>query len=125
MVVEYVVASALAELRAAATPAALQTVTLSNGVEEDASFASLGARQALIAADAFRGVLAGELLAAVRCLRMKELEPPALRGLLDACAGFGRSLTDRDLTDDLQRAEQVLELVAAVDGNFDALGAPA
>jgi histidine ammonia-lyase len=123
MVVEYVVASALAELRAAATPAALQTVTLSNGVEEDASFASLGARQALIAADAFRGVLAGELVAAVRCLRMKALEPPALLGLLTACAGFGTSVADRDLTDDLQRAEQVLDRVAAVDGNFDAVAA--
>lgn len=121
MVVEYVVASALAELRAAATPAALQTVTLSNGVEEDASFASLGARQALIAADAFRGALAGELLAAIRCLRMKQLEPAPLRALLAACSDFGTSLADRDLTPDLQLAEAVLDRVSAHDGNFDAL----
>lgn len=119
MVVEYVVASALAELRAAATPAALQTVTLSNGVEEDASFASLGARQALLAAEAFRVVLAGELVAAVRCLRMKRLEPPPLQGLLTACAGFGSSLADRDLTVDLQQAEAVLDTVAARDGSFE------
>lgn len=121
MVVEYVVASALAELRAAATPAALQTVTLSNGVEEDASFASLAARQALVAADAFRGALAGELLAAVRCLRMKELAPPPLRPLLSACADFGTSVADRDLTGDLQRAEKVLDAVSARDGHFDVL----
>lgn len=65
--------------------------------------------------------MAGELVAAVRCLRMKELDPPALRGLLAACSPFGRSLADRDLTDDLQRAERVLDSVAAVDGNFDVL----
>jgi histidine ammonia-lyase len=121
MVVEYVVASALAELRAAATPAALQTVTISNGVEEDASFASLGAREALIAVDAFRGVLAGELVAAVRCLRMKQLDPPPLRGLLAACAAFGPSVADRDLTADLQVAEDVLDSVIAVDADFDAI----
>lgn len=117
MVVEYVVASALAELRASATPAALQTVTLSNGVEEDASFASLAARQALDAVDAFRGVLAGELVAAVRCLRMKQLAPEPLAELLAACDGFARSVADRDLTIDLQRAERVLD-AAAWDGTF-------
>jgi histidine ammonia-lyase len=121
MVVEYVTASALAELRAAATPAALQTVTLSNGVEEDASFASLAARQALATAEAFRGVLTGELLAAVRCLRMKELAPPPLLGLLAACSGFGTSLADRDLTADLRLAEDVLDAVVMHDGDFDAL----
>ncbi len=122
MVVEYVVASALAELRASATPAALQTVSLSNGVEEDASFASLAARQALTAVDAFRSVLAGELVAAVRCLRMKELVPDPLRGLLTVCAAFGTSVADRDLTGDLQLAEAVLDSVSGSDGNFDAAG---
>jgi histidine ammonia-lyase len=121
MVVEYVVAAALAELRAAATPAALQTVTISNGVEEDASFASLGARQALLAVDAFRSVLAGELVAAIRCLRMKSLSPAPLGGLLAACAGLGASTVDRDLTADLQIAEEVLDAAIGTDGSFDAL----
>jgi histidine ammonia-lyase len=121
MVVEYVVASTLAELRATAAPASLQTVTLSNGVEEDASFASLAARQALTAADAFRGVLAGELVAAVRCLRMKGLRPGPLVGLLDACDGFGTSVADRDLTRDLQLADDVL---AATEGREGSFGVP-
>lgn len=47
MILEYVGASALGALRATATPAGLQTVVLSQGVEEDASFASLAAGQAL------------------------------------------------------------------------------
>ena len=38
---------AIAELRALATPAGIQVVNLSRGVEEDASFATLAARQAL------------------------------------------------------------------------------
>ena len=54
MIVEYSAASALAELRALATPAGLQVVTLSRGVEEDASFATLAARQALEAATRYR-----------------------------------------------------------------------
>lgn len=122
MVVEYVVAAALAELRSAATPAALHSVTLSNGVEEDASFASLAARQALDVVAPYRTVLAGELLAAVRCLRMKQFTPPALRGLLAACRGLNGDLTDRNLTDDLQRAEQALDAAADADGTFDQAG---
>ncbi len=47
MGLEYAAASALGELRALAAPASLQTVSLSQGVEDDASFASQGARQAL------------------------------------------------------------------------------
>ena len=118
MVVEYVTAAALAELRSSASPASLQTVTLSNGVEEDASFASLAARQALAAADSYRSVLAGELVAAVRCLRMKKLTPGPLLGLLSACAGLGTSTADRDLTSDLQLAEEVLEQATAREGSF-------
>ncbi|MGH3267271.1 MAG: aromatic amino acid lyase, partial [Trebonia sp.] len=108
MVVEYVVASALAQLRTLATPAGLQTVILSNGVEEDASFAALAARQALDAVASYRTVLAGELVAAVRCLRRKGLAPRPLRALLDACADLDPSIADRDLTADLQRAEALL-----------------
>ena len=71
MIVEYSAASALAELRALATPAGIQAVTLSRGVEEDASFATLAARQALEAVSRFRAVLAAELVASLRCLRMQ------------------------------------------------------
>jgi histidine ammonia-lyase len=108
MTVEYVVASALAALRARATPASVQTVTLSHGVEEDASFASLGARQALDSVPVVQNVLAGELVAAVRCLRMRGLEPPALRDWLAGLDGLSASVADRDLTPDLMFAAHSL-----------------
>jgi histidine ammonia-lyase len=108
MTVEYVVASALSSLRALATPTSLQTVTLSHGVEEDASFASLGARQALDAVPAYRSVLAGELLAAVRCVRTRNLVPGPLRDWLDRCRTLDPDTADRDLTADLLAAEKLL-----------------
>jgi histidine ammonia-lyase len=108
MTVEYVVASALSSLRALATPASLQTVTLSHGVEEDASFASLAARQALDSVPIFRSVLAGELLAASRCLRVRNLEPVGLAEWVQRCSVLDASTADRDLTADLLLAEVLL-----------------
>lgn len=108
MTVEYVVASALSSLRALATPASLQTVTLSHGVEEDASFASLAARQALDSVPIFRSVLAGELLAASRCLRVRNLEPAGLAEWVQRCSVLDASTADRDLTADLLLAEVLL-----------------
>lgn len=109
MIVEYVAASALGALRALATPASLQTVTLSRGVEDSASFAPLAARQALDAVAAYRTVLACELLAAVRAVRMRGLRPAGLAIALDTCAPLGTSTLDRDLTADLATAEELLE----------------
>jgi histidine ammonia-lyase len=115
MIVEYVSASALAGLRALAMPASLQTVTLSRGVEEDASFASLAARQVLDSVALFRTVLAGELVAAVRCIRLRGLTPPVLRPVLDAAAELSGEAADRDLTGDLDIAGR---LVDALPGLF-------
>lgn len=118
MIVEYSAASALAELRALATPAGIQAVTLSRGVEEDASFATLAARQALEAVSRFRAVLAAELVAALRCLRMQRVRPaPLERALrhLDNRDGGLADMHDRDLTSDLLLAEEmVAELPAYV-----------
>jgi histidine ammonia-lyase len=108
MTVEYVVASALSSLRALAVPAALQTVSLSHGVEEDASFASLAARQSLDAVPQFVDVLSGELIAAIRCLRMRGLRPPMLAGWLEQFHDLSSDTADRDLTADLLLAEQRL-----------------
>jgi histidine ammonia-lyase len=110
MTVEYVSASALATLRGLASPASVQTVTLSHGVEEDASFASLAARQALDAVPVYRSVLAGELVAALRCVRMRNLAPPPLRDWLERCRVVDSRLADRDLTADLTAAESLLTL---------------
>ena len=116
MILEYSAASALAELRALATPAGVQVVNLSRGVEEDASFATLAARQALEAGTHFRAVLAAELVAALRCLRMQGARPPALRGALDYLderdGGYSET-SDRDLTSDLLLAEELVDALPA------------
>jgi histidine ammonia-lyase len=107
MVCEYVAASALGSLRALATPVAVQTVTLSRGAEEGASFASQAARQTLEAVEAYRAVLACELVAAVRALRMRGLRPSG------APARLPDELADRDLTGDLDQASALLDDIAA------------
>ncbi len=112
MIVEYSAASALAELRALATPAGIQAVTLSRGVEEDASFATLAAAQALEAVSRFRAVLAAELVASLRCLRMQAAHPPALASALaylDERDGGIPDMHDRDLTYDLILAEELVD----------------
>ncbi|WP_194910507.1 aromatic amino acid ammonia-lyase [Catenulispora rubra] len=117
MILEYVAASALAEVRAAATPAGLQSVTLSRGVEEDASFASLAARQALTATGNYRTLVACELLAAVRALRMQaRTVPSGLRPVLELCEDLPRSTVDRDLTPDVDVAVALLPALATILG---------
>lgn len=118
MIVEYVSASALAELRALATPASLHTTTLSRGVEEDASFASQAARQALDAVAHFRTVLAAELVAAVRCARLHEQRDQQAGAtghqVLRLCSGLSSSMHDRDLTDDLDLAHELVDQLAGL-----------
>jgi histidine ammonia-lyase len=109
MVLEYVAAAVLGELRALVAPAGVQSVTLSRGTEEDASFASLAARQALDSVAAYRTLLGCELVGAVRCLRLAGVAVPApLREPLAACAGLPDELADRDLTGDIEIATAVL-----------------
>jgi histidine ammonia-lyase len=113
MVVEYVAASALAVLREAATPVSVQTVTLSRGVEEHASFASLAAAGALQTVDSYRTLLACELVGAVRCLRIRSIPlPPALADASPLLDALGRDLVDRDLTPELDVAASVLDELA-------------
>lgn len=114
MVCEYVAASALGSIRAAALPAGLQSVTLSRGVEEDASFASLAASQCLQIAERYRTLLACELVPAVRANRM--LDRPAagrITQVMALCAAMPTDVADRDLTTDLSAA---LELIPALAG---------
>ncbi|MCW2528391.1 MAG: aromatic amino acid lyase [Pseudonocardiales bacterium] len=108
MVAEYVAAAALGSLRALAQPTGLQTATISRGVEDDASFASLAARQALDAVAAYRTIVACELVAAVRCLRMRSLFPAPVVSLLRLTSGLDSGVADRDLTADIALATSVL-----------------
>jgi histidine ammonia-lyase len=130
MGLEYAAGSALGDLRALAAPASLQTVSLSRGVEDDASYASLAARQALDAVAPYAVVLAAELVGAVRAVRLRGLVPPAegWGAVAQACAELpGASMADlgemaemadlaqmadRDLTPDLEAAAAVLPALA-------------
>jgi histidine ammonia-lyase len=117
MVVEYVAASALASLRGLAMPAGVQSVTLSRGVEEDASFASLAAFNALNAAPTYRTLVACELVAAVRAVRMRHDQfdrdlGSALDRVLELCGAIDPALVDRDLTADIEVADTLVDALA-------------
>jgi histidine ammonia-lyase len=120
MGLEYAAGSALGDLRALAAPASLQSVSLSRGVEDDASFASLAARQALAAGPAYAAVLAGELVGAIRAVRLRGLAVPTngWGAVVEACAalpGATRTeLADRDLTPDLAAATALLPTLAGL-----------
>jgi histidine ammonia-lyase len=124
MVVEYVAASALGSLRGLAMPSGVQSVTLSRGVEEDASFASLAALNALNAAQTYRALVACELVAAVRAVRMRrDRDPgrdldrdqgPALHRALELCGVLDSTLIDRDLTTDIEVAGTLVDALAGL-----------
>ena len=114
MMIEYVAHDALATVRSAAQPATLGTATLSRGAEHHASFAPQAAALTAQLLDALRDVLACELVAAVRAIRLAGLTPadlaPAAVGpwLADGLAALPDDLTDRSLRDDLEIARGLL-----------------
>ncbi|MEV7345703.1 aromatic amino acid ammonia-lyase [Streptomyces sp. NPDC093544] len=113
MILEYAAAAALGDLRAFSAPASLGHAVLSRGVEEQASFASLAARQTLRACGAYRLVVGCELVAAVRALRQRELRPdpelPAGRALELAESVLDPEQADRPLTGDVGAAAALLD----------------
>ncbi|MGI8523635.1 MAG: aromatic amino acid lyase [Nocardioides sp.] len=113
MLLEYDAAASLAELRRLAAPAGLSSVTLSRGVEEDASFAAQAARQALAAVAPYRALVAAELVAARRCVVMAGRDlGPVLTGVVADVAGLDGDLADRDLSADLATAARALDALA-------------
>ena len=113
MILEYSAAAALGDLRAFSAPASLGHAVLSRGVEEQASFASLAARQTLRACRAYRLVVGCELVAAVRALRQRGLRPdpelPVGRALELAESVLDDETADRPLTDDVTTAAGLLD----------------
>jgi histidine ammonia-lyase len=111
MLLEYVAQSATADLRRFAAPAALGNAVLSRGVEEHAGFSTQSARATGDAVSAYRVVLACELVAAVRGLRMQG-SPPAGGGLRRAFdladAVLDPRTCDRPLDEDLAAGAAVL-----------------
>ncbi|MFF4752723.1 aromatic amino acid ammonia-lyase [Streptomyces sp. NPDC002514] len=113
MILEYAAGAALGDLRAFSAPASLGHAVLSRGVEEQASFASLAARQTLRACRAYRLVVGCELVAAVRALRQRGLRPdpdlPVGRALALAEPVLDEDPADRPLTDDVTAAAGLLD----------------
>jgi histidine ammonia-lyase len=113
MILEYAAAAALGDLRAFSAPASLGHAVLSRGVEEQASFASLAARQTLRACGAYRLVVGCELVSAVRALRQRDLRPdpelPVGRAMELAESVLGLDQADRPLTDDVTAAAALLD----------------
>ncbi|WP_422398395.1 aromatic amino acid ammonia-lyase [Streptomyces hygroscopicus] len=116
MILEYAAGAALGEMRAVSHPASLGHAVLSRGVEEQASFASLGARQTLRVADHYRLVLGCELVAAVRALRQRGLEPdpelPVGAAFALASEVLDPRMEDRPLTEDVAVAARLLDRLA-------------
>ncbi|WP_328507021.1 aromatic amino acid ammonia-lyase [Streptomyces sp. NBC_00391] len=113
MILEYAAGAALGDLRAFSAPASLGHAVLSRGVEEQASFASLAARQTLRACGAYRLVVGCELVAAVRALRQRDLRPdpelPVGRALELAETVLDADPADRPLTADVGAAAVLLD----------------
>jgi len=112
MMVEYVAAGAIAEIRNAAQPASVGTLVLSRGAEEDATFASQGIHQLERSAAAYRVLLCCELVGAMRLLRQRGMDT-AMTGVLgdavELASGLPRNDEDRDLRGDLATADPVLD----------------
>lgn len=112
MMVEYVAAGAIAEIRNAAQPASAGTLVLSRGAEEDATFASQGAQQLERSTAAYRVLLCCELVGAVRLLRQRGLEETfggVVGDALELARVMPRGIDDRDLRGDIELAESVLD----------------
>ncbi|MGW2516534.1 aromatic amino acid ammonia-lyase [Streptomyces sp. NPDC001617] len=113
MILEYAAGAALGDLRAFSAPASLGHAVLSRGVEEQASFASLAARQTLRVCRAYRLVVGCELVAAVRALHQRDLRPdpelPVGRALALAESVLAQDQADRPLTQDVTAAAALLD----------------
>ena len=112
MMVEYVAAGAIAEIRNAAQPASAGTLVLSRGAEEDATFASQGAQQLERSIAAYRVLLCCELVGAVRLLRHRGLDDQVggvVGEALDLAGVLPRATDDRDLRGDIALAESLLD----------------
>ncbi|NYI43530.1 histidine ammonia-lyase [Nocardioides aromaticivorans] len=117
MILEYVAQDALAQLRHAALPVTLGTAVVSRGLEDHASFSTQAARQATAAVDSFRLVLACELVAAVRALRMQDADIahlPVGKAFDRAVEVLEPALEDRSLTADVELAAGLLPELSGI-----------
>jgi histidine ammonia-lyase len=116
MILEYVSQSAIADIRRLAAPAALGSAVLSRGVEEHAGFSTQSARASTDVVAGYRIVLACELVAAVRALRLRGIRPATapLAEAFDLAAALPADTADRPLDGDLAQADGLLTPLAAL-----------
>jgi len=117
MILEYVAQSAIADIRRLAAPAALGSAVLSRGAEEHAGFSTQSARATTDVVPAYRIVLACELVAAVRALRLRGIRPTGrtLAAAFElAAAALPADTSDRPLDGDLAAAQRLLPDLAAL-----------
>jgi histidine ammonia-lyase len=115
MILEYVSQSAIADIRRLAAPAALGSAVLSRGVEEHAGFSTQSARATTDVVPAYRIVLACELIAAIRALRLSGAGPEKgpLAGVYERAAGaLPPDTSDRPLDGDIAIAQSLLPALA-------------
>jgi histidine ammonia-lyase len=111
LILEYTAHASAAEVRSLVTPVAAQTVSVARGVESHASLAPIAARRAHEALDALRVLVAVELVAAVRALRLAGHEPVGAgsRDLYDrAAAQLPADMHDRPLAPDIEIARGLI-----------------
>jgi histidine ammonia-lyase len=122
MILEYVAHSAIADIRRLAAPAALGSAVLSRGVEEHAGFSTQSARATTDVAGAYGIVLACELVAAVRALRLAGTGPgaPLAEAAGLAAAALPAGTADRALDRDLAVAQDLLPRLAGFAGPLPA-----
>jgi histidine ammonia-lyase len=114
MILEYVAHAAIADIRRLATPSALGSAVLSRGVEEHAGFSTQSARATTEAVAAYRVVLACEMVAAVRALRMQDRAPSGRLGevFTRAMEILDPAVEDRALDGDISAAGDLLPRLA-------------
>jgi histidine ammonia-lyase len=116
LILEYAAASAMALIRdAAAAPRSVQWATVSAGVEDGASHASAAAARLAGAADAYRQLIALELVTAVRALRMSgQPVTGELADLVRRCSGLAGDADDHDLAPAVEAAVDIVGRLAAL-----------
>lgn len=118
MALEVVAYDGVASLRHLSMPATAGNAVISRGLEDHAGFGTHAARMAGAAADALRTVLAAELVAAVRALRMQghaDERYPIRRTYDRACAVLDPDLSDRPLSADLEVAGGLVDAFGNTD----------
>jgi histidine ammonia-lyase len=114
LMLEYVAHDSLALVRSDAQPATLGTATLSHGAEHHASFAPQAAALTTVLLDNLKTVLACELIAAVRAIRLAGTGPEQYgtariaEFAAQAADELPAGLADRPLREDLTEARLLL-----------------